>query len=190
MNTLYRFVKFIGSPLFKILYRPTVINKNNIPKNGRIVLAGNHTSNLDCALLISSNQRIIHFLAKKELHNSLLGKWFFSSMGTIPVDRSRKNPNAMQKAIEILNQDSVIGIFPEGTTNKKEGQLLPFKYGAVSLAKKTDSYLVPFSIRGKYRLFKKNITIEYGKPYKIKNDDLVKENEILQKKVIKLLKQK
>lgn len=189
MNTLYKIVRTLGVPLFKILYRPTIINKNYIPKSGRVILAGNHTSDLDCALLISSTKRVIHFLAKKELHDSKLG-FFFKSMETIPVDRKTKNPNAISSAISVLEHDHVIGIFPEGTTKKKSIEdILPFKYGAVSLAIKTDCLIVPFSITNKYILLRKSVTICFGKPYKLKTDNFSTENELLENKVIKLIKE-
>jgi 1-acyl-sn-glycerol-3-phosphate acyltransferase len=63
---------------------------------------------------------------------------------------------------------------------------LQFKYGAVSFASKTNSYIVPFAITGKYKLFRKSIKITYGKPYKLKSDDLTKENDILRNKVLEL----
>ena len=184
-NKLYRFIRFIGVPIFKLLYRPTIIGSENIPSSNRVVLAGNHTHNFDCALLISSTKRTIHFLAKDELHHSKLG-WFFKSMATIPVNRRTKDKEALNSAIDVLNKDFVIGIFPEGTFSK-DGNLLPFKFGAVVMAQRTNSAIVPFSITGKYRLFKKGITITFSKPYFIKGD-LEKENEILREKVIKLIK--
>lgn len=188
MNALYKIVRLLGVPLFKFLYRPIIINKENIPSNGKIILAGNHISDLDCALLISSTKRVIHFLAKKELHDSKIG-FFYKSMETIPVDRTKKNPDAINKAINVLNNECVIGIFPEGTTKKDSiYELLPFKYGTVSLASKTDSLIVPFSIVNKYKIFKKSVTICFGKPYKLKTDDLEKENELLKNKVIELIK--
>lgn len=180
-------VKCIGYPIFKLLYRPKVIGKENIPNRGPVVLAGNHTSNFDCATLICSNKRIIHFLGKKELFNKRIGNWFFTSMGTIPVDRSRKNPNAINEALKVLNNKQIIGIFPEGTTRKNKGEILPFKFGAVSLAKKSNALIVPFSITGEYKIFGNNLVIRYGKAYKIKDDDLAKENELLRNKVIKLI---
>lgn len=180
-------VKCIGYPIFKLLYRPKVIGKENIPNSGPVVLAGNHTNNFDCATLICSNKRIIHFLAKKELFNTRIGKWFFASMGAIPVDRSRKNPNAICEALKVLDSNQVIGIFPEGTTRKNKGEILPFKFGAVSFASKSNAYIVPFSITGEYKIFGNNLVIRYGKAYKIKDDDLAKENELLRNKVIKLI---
>ena len=187
MNIMYRMVKCIGYPIFKLLYRPKVIGKENIPNRGPVVLAGYHTSNFDCATLICSNKRIIHFLGKKELFNKGIGNWFFTSMGTIPVDRSRKNPNAINEALKVLNNKQIIGIFPEGTTRKNKGERLPFKFGAVSLAKKSNALIVPFSITGEYKIFGNNLVIRYGKAYKIKDDDLAKENELLRNKVIKLI---
>ena len=64
----YRIVRPILTFLFKVLYRPTIIGKEHIPKSGRIVIAGNHTNNFDCVLLIASTKRCVHFLAKDELY--------------------------------------------------------------------------------------------------------------------------
>ena len=88
-------------------------------------------------------------------------------------------------ALYDLKDNGVIGIFPEGTVNKSKDELLPFKYGAVSFASKTDSYIVPFAITGKYKLFRKSVKVKYGKPYKVKTD-LEKENEILRNKILDL----
>lgn len=177
---LYRITRPIITILFKILYRPTIIGKENIKEEGRVVLAGNHTSNLDCLLLISSTKRTIHFLAKDELIKGPK-KIIFKNMGIIPVNRKIHDKNALENAINTLNQEKVIGIFPEGTTNKTNDTILPFKIGAVKMANQTNSILTPFTITGKYKLFRKNITLEFYPPYKIEtqNQDLTKENEKL-----------
>ena len=124
-------------------------------------------------------KRIIHFLAKKELFNKRIGKWFFTSMGTIPVDRSRKNPDAVNEALKVLNSNQVIGIFPECTTRKNKGEILPFKFGAVSFASKSNAYIVPFSITGEYKIFGNNLVIRYGKAFKIKDDDIKQKIDII-----------
>ena len=86
---LYKILRPIITVLFKTLYRPKIVGSENIPKNGRIILAGNHTHNLDSAMLISSTKRNVHFLAKSELFVGLK-KLFFSNMGLIPVNRKVK----------------------------------------------------------------------------------------------------
>lgn len=188
---VYRLVKGIGKPLFNLFYRAQYNGVDNIPREGNIILAGNHTNNLDAALMISGPNRIVHMLAKKELFNNKVSNIFFRSMGCISVDRTIHDENAKNKAIEVLKDGGVIGIFPEGTTNKTLGTenevvLLPFKYGAVSFAKKTNSYIIPFCITGEYKLFKKSIKITYGKPYKV-NGSLEEENKKLRDKIYKMI---
>lgn len=182
---LYYLVKIIGTPIFYLLFTPKYKNRCNIPKGVPVVLAGNHKSIFDCATLVSSTIRPIHFLAKKELIDSKIGL-FFKGMGIIPVDRKKKNHNALEYAIKELDKKNVIGIFPEGTTNKTNKLLMDFKYGAVKMASEAKAYIVPFAITGKYKMFG-GLTITFGKPYLV-SCDLEKENKILKEKVTKLLR--
>ena len=178
---LYRVLRPIIKVLFICLYRPKIIGKENIPNSGKIILAGNHTSIFDCFLLISSTKRCIHFLAKNEL---LKGpkKIIFYNMGLIPVNRKIHDHSALESAEEILKKEMVIGIFPEGTTEKGRG-LLPFKIGAVKMAYDTDTQVVPFSITGKYSVFSSNVKIVFEKPIKVKGKDLDEDNRGLRDKI-------
>lgn len=188
MNSrLYRILRPIAVFLLKIIYRIKIVNKEYIPKDGPIIFVGNHKHNYDFICLMCGTKRTIHFLAKKELMDK--HGWLFGKLGIIPVDRSTKNKEAMDEAIDILNNGEVIGIFPEGTFNKTEYVIMPFKYGAVKIASVTNANIIPFAITGKYKKFRKSLKIEFGKPYKIVDkQDLTKENIKLMNKVIKLLK--
>lgn len=183
---LYR----IGRPIIKVfmktVYKIEVINSDNIPKNGRCILAGNHTNYFDAPLLISSTKRPIRFMAKKEIHKGIM-KYILTSSGTIPVDRSKKDESAKSEAIKALKQDELICLFPEGTINRTDDIIMPFKYGAVSFADKTDSPIVPFIIKGEYKRFKKSVKIKFLRPYKLKTSNLEEENKILMNKVKKEL---
>lgn len=183
---LYRIVRTLGYPIFLLLYRPEFEGRNNIPKSGSVILAGNHTNNLDAAIMLAGPKRVVHMLAKKELFKSKISNAFFRSMGCIPVDRKIHDENAKSEAIEVLKNNEVIGIFPEGTVNRTNDIILPFKYGAVSFAKKTGAYIVPFTITGKYKLFRRSIKITYGKPYKV-TYDLEIENKKLMNIITKML---
>lgn len=160
----------------------------NIPKSGGVILAGTHTHIFDCLLLISIPNRIPHFLVKKELYKSKIGAWFFGNSGTIPVDRSKKNPDAMKNAKHCLYNNKVIAIFPEGTINRSENNLLPFKYGATKLSIDTKSVIVPFVISGKYKFFRKSVSITFLKPLNI-DDDIVKYNNnlmtVIEKEIVR-----
>lgn len=172
--------------LFMRLYRPTYKGLNNIPKTGSVILAGNHTAQLDPLLLMSSTNRCIHFMAKIELFKGIK-KIFFQNVGIIPVDRSKKNPEALNLANKYLLDNKIIGIFPEATINKTKDIIMPFKFGAVKMAKETNSMIIPFSITNKYKFLKKSVTICFGKPYKV-TANLEEENKILEEKVIKLIR--
>ena len=87
----------------------------------------------------------------------------------------------------VLYRPKVIGIFPEGTFNRSNDPVLPFKIGAVKMAHDADSKIVPFVIKGKYKVFRKGLTIEFLKPISIKSDDLDKENNKLMKLISKEL---
>ena len=167
--------------IFIKLYRPTIIGKEFIPKEGRVILAGNHTSYLDPLLVAYGTKRCVHYFAKDSLYKGIK-KPIFKGLGIIPVNRKIKDKNSLYKGIDVLNNDLVVGIFPEGTINKTDDIVMNFKFGAVKMAYETNSKIVPFSITHKYKFLKKSVKIEYGKPYNV-SSDLEKENDILMKKV-------
>ena len=85
-----------------------------------------------------------------------------------------------------MNAGKPIGIFPEGTRNRTDKLLLPFKRGAVTLAKETNTKIIPFAIKGRYLPFH-GLKIEYGEPIDISNMETKEANELLENKVRELL---
>ncbi len=181
----YRILLNIICFFFKIIYNPKIINSNVIPKNGAVILAGNHTNNLDCLMIFLSTKRSVHFLGKKELFDSPLG-FIYQKLGVISVDRTIKDFSARKSTIDILNKNEVVAIFPEGTINRTENIIMPFKYGAVSFSSKTNTIIIPFSITGNYKFRSKNLKLEFDNSLEITNN-LEKYNELLQNKIIDLL---
>lgn len=147
----------------KLVFRVKIYGAENIPDH-KAILAGNHTDMKDCLLLIGACKKPPHFLVKKELYKTKIGNWFFTNSGTISVDRSRKNPEAIAEAKEKLKQNKLIAIFPEGTINRTKNTIMPFKYGAVTLSLDTNSPIIPFVIKGKFKWFRKSINITFLKP--------------------------
>ena len=184
---LYKIGKLILTPIFKFYYNPKIINKEYIPKDGPIVIVGNHKHLYDQCLTIIATKRGIHYMAKREYFDNKKTAWFFKHTGCISVDRSKKDSEAVEQALDVLKDGGAIGLFPEGTRNKTDQLLLSFKFGAVSMAKKMDAYLVPFAITGDYKFRSKNLTIRYGKPFKVTNMDLESANKKLYNCVKKLM---
>ena len=184
---LYKIGRFILGPIFKLYYNPKIIGKENIPSKGAILIVGNHKHLYDQCLTIISTKRGIHYMAKKEYFDNKKVAWFFKGTGCIRVDRSKKDSKSVELALSVLRDNGVIGLFPEGTRNRTKEILLPFKFGAVSMAKKTDAYLVPFGITGDYKFRSKNLTIEYGKPFKVSDMELEEANKKLYNEVKRLI---
>lgn len=186
-SIFYVIIKCILTPLFFLIFRPKVVGKNNIPKNGSVVLAGNHTNNLDSVMLIAVVSRQVHFLAKIELFKGIFGV-IVRGLGYIPVNRKIHDKDALKSAKDVLSEGSVIGIFPEGTINRTNDIIMPFKIGAVKMAKDTNSKIVPFVITGKYNLVGKGIKIEFLEAIEVR-DVLDKENDKLMKIISKELEE-
>ena len=186
----------ILKPLFKIYYlikyRPTIIGKENIPKKGPIIVCGNHIHTHDQFNVMIVTRRVIHYMAKEEYFEGKYA-WFFKLVRCIKVDRKNHDDNAKEIALHILNKGGAVGLFPEGTRNKTKGtpdevDLLPFKFGAVSLASKTGAYIVPFGVSGEYTGKKGKLTTRIGKPFKVDGMSLEEANDVLRQKILKLMK--
>lgn len=186
-NFLYKFVKVIYTILLKILFRPEVIGKENIPEAGPIIFAGNHIHAVDPTMVMSCTNRIVHYMAKEELFKGLHGI-LFRKIGLIKVYRNKSNPQAVIEAENILKNGGTIGIFPEGTRNKSKEELLKFRHGTVRIAKNANVKIVPFAIKGKYKLFRKSVKIEFGKPIDVSNMEIEEANNYLRNEVLMLLR--
>lgn len=127
-------------------------------------------------------------MAKKEYFDSKMA-WFFKSTGCISVDRSKKDEVAKEAALNILKSGGAVGLFPEGTRNKTKEFLLPFKFGTVSMAKKTDATIIPFGLTGDYKFRSKNLTVRFGKPFKVGDMSLEEANDKLYHEIEKLMKE-
>ena len=183
----YKLFKPVLGPLFKLWYNPKISGISNIPKSGPIIIAGNHKHIMDQCSVIVSTKRVVHYMAKKEYFDGKMA-WFFKVTGCISVDRGVHDEAAKEKALAVLKNGGAIGLFPEGTRNKTKAILLPFKFGAVSMAKKTNATIVPFGISGDYKFRSKNLEVVFGEPFKIDNLDLESANELLTNKIKNLIK--
>ncbi len=178
---LYKMCRPIFYATFMSYYNPTIINSEVIPETGRIIIAGNHKNALDPIFVDVCTKRTVYTLAKKSLHDGKFG-WFFRGVGSIPVDKG-----AMDTAISYLMNDCAINISPEGTRNKTSEILLPFKYGAVVMAKRTNSKIIPYSITGDYKFNSDNLRIEFGELLDVSSLSVEDANECLYENVKKLI---
>jgi len=186
-KVLYKTLKLIYSPLLKILYRPKAVGIENIPKEGAIIFAGNHRHAFDPVVVMTHTKRTVHYMAKESLFKGLHGM-ILKSIGLIKIYRSKGNSMAVKEALEILKDGGTVGVFPEGTRNKTDEELLRFRSGTVRIAKQSNTKIVPFAIKGGYKLFRKGLAIEFGKPVDVSNMEIEEANEYIRNEVLKMLR--
>lgn len=184
----YRLAKGSLAPLIKLVFRPEVIGQNLIPEEGPFILAGNHKSLLDIPLVAIASKKDIRFIAKEELFKTTFSNYIFTKLGAIPIKRGQADLKAIRTSIDILKNNEILGIFPEGTRHKGEG-LGEFKSGTSLLAVKADCPIIPFGISGEYKIGKK-IRIQFGEAIRFKKSDLKEgtADQILEEQVKKLIK--
>ncbi len=160
--SFYGFAKVVVGGIYRPLFRIRAIGRENVPKEGGVLLCSNHLHYFDPILLGLTLDRRIRFMAKKELFSvPLLGK-IITVLGAFPVKRGMSDRQAIRTGLKILKEGHVMGIFPEGTRSKT-GKLGKPLAGAGFFALKTDAAVVPAAIIGNYRPFKR-MTVVYGKP--------------------------
>ena len=182
---IYRVLRFILTPIFKFYYNPKIINKEVIPKNGAILLCGNHLHFMDQFPVIASTKRTIHWMSKKEYFEGK-HRLFFKLVGCISVDRSAHNGVAKAEAIRYLKMGSAVGLFPEGTRNRTEAELLPFKKGAAKMAREINCPIVPFAVTGEYKFRSKNLMVRFGNPIDVGEKTVEEVTEELKSEILSL----
>ncbi len=171
MTVFYRVIKTLITPIFKWLLPIKVIGKENLPKEGGFILASNHTSISDPIFMIANFKRQVHFMAKAELFKNGLFRAVLTRLGAFAVDRGKGDMSAIHHAEDIIREEKILGIFPEGT-RYVEGAPRKAKSGVAYIAMDTQSDILPVSIYrdGKYKIFKKT-TIRIGEL--MKYEDLI-----------------
>ncbi|MDO9555817.1 MAG: lysophospholipid acyltransferase family protein, partial [Atribacterota bacterium] len=170
-NMFYSIVRIISWILLKIFWQMKVEGFENIPKKGAVIIASNHVSYLDPAVLVASLNRKIYFITKKEVFKNTFISFILKNMNAFSVDRENVDILAFKKAINILREEKVLGIFPEGTRSSN-GELQELKLGTIKIAMKTGVPILPAGIIGTHKiyprsikfpiLFRHKITVKYG----------------------------
>lgn len=164
---------------FKVVYRMKIVGKENVPKEGALIICGNHKSFLDPPLIEITCGRYARFLAKEELTKNkflaLLGIIF----DVILVKRDSKEVIAIKDSLKTLKNGGCLALFPEGTRNGiQKGE--DVKDGAAFFAVRTGAKVVPVGISGGEKPFKK-IVVNYGMPLDFSKYKGYKQKETLDK---------
>ena len=147
---LYNLLKYvILGPWLRLIFRPQVEGRDNVPAEGPAIIASNHLSFSDSIFMPLMVRRKVTFVAKAEYFTGkgikgFLTKMFFVGTGTIPVDRSggRAAQAAIDTGLRILREGRLFGIYPEGTRSP-DGRLYRGKTGVARLALDSGAPVIP-----------------------------------------------
>jgi 1-acyl-sn-glycerol-3-phosphate acyltransferase len=150
-----------------------------IPREGPVILAANHISNLDPVLigafLTPRLGRRIHWLGKKEMFDWPIVGFMARNGGVVPVDRGGADVEAFRVARRILDAGHVLMVFPEGTRSPT-GELQQPKDGLAMLALRTNPTIVPIGFSDTDRVWPKgrpipriggHATMRIGTPFRL-----------------------
>ncbi len=148
-NFCYDFVKVTGAIPVMLWLRPKIYRPygTKTPRGG-VLVSANHRSLLDPVIVHTAfPSRRMDSLATKELFNTPLKNKFFNQMHCIMVDKENFTLSAFHQVVSRLNDGKMVVIFPEGGLNTdKEETISTFKSGAVLMAHKAKSPILPIYI--------------------------------------------
>jgi len=160
---LYFLCRLLARGIFQFFCRVHVVFLEEPSQKKSLIVASNHISHFDPALLSAFFPRPLAWVAMKELFTHPWAARFFSWLGTIAIDRfgkkSGSNRHALKKMRIALAAGKALGIFPEGGIRSGTASILeraPMKPGLASLSITTQTPVIPCVILGTDRLYSKH----------------------------------
>ncbi|MHB8894303.1 MAG: lysophospholipid acyltransferase family protein [Candidatus Geothermincolia bacterium] len=148
-----------------MIFRLRVEGGENVPLDGPLILASNHTSYLDPPAIGVACRRHVHFVAKKSLFDRMPARLLLSSLGAVPLDREKIDRVALSTSLGLLGDGRVLGIFPEGS--RAASGLGQGQDGTAWLSIKARCPVVPVAVVRTDAVFSfmpRGITVRFGKP--------------------------
>lgn len=150
----YGFLKKFMVAVTQILFPFKLVGAEKV-EDGACVLVGNHYRIWDIVHMACTTKEKVHFITKKELYKNKFLAHLCGIVEAIPVSRDGQDAKAVMTALRYLKNGEKISMFPEGTRNRTEEELLPLKGGAAIFAIKAKVPVYPVMCPHKTRLFRR-----------------------------------
>lgn len=150
----YGFLKKVVNAFIQIILPYKLIGKEKV-QDGACVLVGNHYRIWDIVHMACTTKEKVHFITKQELYKSKFLGHLCDIVEAIPVSRDGQDAKAVMTALRYLKKGEKISMFPEGTRNRTDADLLPLKGGAALFAIKARVPVYPVMCLRKTRFFRR-----------------------------------
>ena len=167
------------APVARLVFRPKIIGRQNVPRAGAVLIASNHLSFIDSVVITLVAPRSVSFLAKSEYFTGkgfkgLVSRLFFTGIGAIAVERSagQAAQDALNAGLAVLERGDAFAIYPEGTRSR-DGRLYRGRTGVAWLALTSGATVIPVALTGteniqppgSNRVHLARVTVEFGEPF-------------------------
>lgn len=155
----------MGRPYLAAFFRLRVGGTENLPQGDGFILVAKHQCWEDVPLLALATPRPLTFVAKHELFANPLSHWFISSLGGIPLNRSRpmESRQSLRAMISMLRNGEGVAIFPEGTYYRD--RMGPGRSGLIRLiGSRLRVPFVPVGINYQRGRWRTRVLVQFGEP--------------------------
>lgn len=152
----------------------TVIGEENVPKDEPVLYIGNHKSYFDIIITYARCPRLTGYVAKNNMEKVPLLSTWMKRLHCLFINREdvKEALKTILAGIDNIKNDISMCIFPEGTRNKTQDLMLPFKEGSFKMAEKTGCAIIPMAITNSAEILENHfpkvkpvhVIVEYGKP--------------------------
>ncbi len=156
-----------------LLTRCQVKGKENVPSRGPLLVVANHLNLADPPIIAVSLGRKTIFMAKEELFQSRLSRYFIGNGGAFPVRRGQLDRKALRQAKKVLDEGLALVMFPEGRRSNNT-RLQPALPGSALIALRNNTPILPIGITGTEKikgptwLFRRpRLTVNIGHPFRL-----------------------
>lgn len=175
---LYFFGRRIVAPVAKLVYRPRIVGRRNVPRHGKVILASNHQSFIDSLIIPMTSPRRVQFLAKSHYFEGTgvkgrISRAFFTAVGAVGVRRGagQEAQEALEQSRRIIDTGAAFAVYPEGTRSL-DGRLYKGRTGVGWLALTTGAKVVPVGLIGTDKMQPvgakfprvRRVTVAFGEP--------------------------
>ena len=143
---LLYFIWIIGDLALRLRYKIVVEGEGYVPKEGAVMLTGNHISWIDWLLVQLPLERRIRYIMERDIYNWKSVNWLFRLGDAIPIS-SKSSKDAIAAGNKALKEGSMLVIYPEGGISRS-GKIEPFNRGFELVAKGVDGVIVPYKLDG------------------------------------------
>ncbi|MFA9477511.1 MFS transporter [Phycisphaerales bacterium AB-hyl4] len=157
-----------------VWHRLSFQGRGNVPTEGPVILASNHTTGIDPVLIQAGCSRVVRWVMLASFRSRLIEP-LWRAINPITLDRGNAGVGQVRKIVEALEQGDLVGLFPEGGLQREKRELQPFQAGVARIAQRSGAWVVPVWIEGTPRrrwmvwhfVQPSRSRVVYGKPYKV-----------------------